>query len=236
MDTLKTKGIVISSVAQKDKDMLVSIFTPQQGIITAKLRSVKSENAKLKFAKEIFCFGEFLISLPSNIITSVEVTDSFFDVTKDISKYYLACGVLTVVKAVLPAGEVSPGLFVETLKAIGSICYDDVDPKYPFCKFLLEIFENMGYSLSLDKCSSCSEKFTNKRFLNLDFGEIVCVGCSAPNSIEISKKCHSAFRILKNSNYDNLGTISFAQGSIEECLNILTKNFEHRFNKKITLL
>ena len=82
----------------------------------ATLKSVKTEKAKLKFAKEPFWFGEFLITLPSKVITSVDIEDNFYDLTKNIDKFYIACAILDAVKTVLPANEKNPALFVETLK------------------------------------------------------------------------------------------------------------------------
>lgn len=236
MDILKVKAIVLSSVDYKEKDKLVTLFTLENGIIQANLKSVKSSTAKLKYAKEPFCFGEFLISLPSKVITSVEVENTFFEITKNIDKFYLACAILEAVKTTLKPGEVNPTLFVETLKAIGSIAYSNLNDKYVLIKFLLQIFESMGYKLALDKCSVCGQKFTGKKYLNLDFGEVVCVGCKTSNCIEISQRASSVFKILSNTEYDKLDSIKLAKNSEDEALNILNINFDRRFNKKLNLL
>lgn len=236
MDTIKLKGIVLSSSDYKEKDKLVTLFTLENGVITASLKSVKTEKAKLKFAKEPFCFGEFLITLPSKIITDVVVEDCFYGLTKNIDKLFMACAVLDTIKTVLPPGESNPFLFVETLKAIGAITYSNVNDKYVLVKFLLTVFEGMGYHLALDKCSVCGQNFVNKRYINLDFGEVVCTGCKTSNCMEISAKCHASFKILKDTPYDKLGTVKLAKFSEDEALNVLNLNFQRRFNKKLNLL
>lgn len=236
METIKQKGIVLGSIDYKEKDKLVTLFTLENGIITCVLKSVKSEKAKLKFAKEPFCFGEFLISIPSKIITSVEVEDSFFELTKNIDKLYIACAILDAVKTVLPQGEKNPAMFVETLKAIGSICYDDVNDKYVLTKFLLNIFDAVGYKLALNKCSVCGQDFGTKRYINLDFGEIVCSGCKTANCMEISPRCHKTFKILFDTPYDKLSTLKLSKFSEDEALNVLNLNFEHRFGKKLVIV
>ena len=236
MDTVKLKAIVLSSSDYKEKDKLVNLFTLENGIITATLKSVKTEKAKLKFAKEPFCFGEFLIGVPSKVITSVEVEDNFYDLTKNIDKFYLACAILDAVKTVLPSGEKNPALFVETLKAIGTITYSNVNDKYVLVKFLLSLFKGMGYSLSLDRCSVCGDKFVGKRYLNLDYGEVMCSGCKTANSVEISPRCHATFKLLSEVDYDKLLTLKLSKYSEDEALNVLNLNFERRFNKKLNLL
>ena len=104
MDTIKVKAIVLSSIDYKEKDKLVTLFTIENGVMQAIMKSVKSDKAKMRFAKEPFCFGEYLIAMPSKIITNVEVEDNFYVLTKDIDKFYLACAILETVKTVVVAG------------------------------------------------------------------------------------------------------------------------------------
>ena len=236
MDTIKQKAIVLSSADYKEKDKLVTLFTLENGIMLATLKSVKTEKAKLKFAKEPFCFGEFLITLPSKVITSVDIEDNFYDLTKNIDKFYIACAILDAVKTVLPANEKNPALFVETLKAIGTIAYSNINDKYVSVKFLLSIFKGMGYSFSLDKCSVCGDKLNGKRYLNLDFGDVMCLACKTANVVEISPRCHATFKILSEVDYDKLSTLKLSKYSEDEALNVLNLNFERRFNKKLNLL
>lgn len=235
LDTIKTRAIVLSSIDYKEKDKLVTLFSLEYGIISAKLKSVKAFNAKLKFAKEPFCFGEFLIQKPANVITSVEVIDTFYDVTKSLEKFYNACAIIEIVKKVIQAGEINQPLFVSTLKALSTICYENKHD-YALAKFMVEILEAMGYQFTLDKCSECGQNFVNKKWLNLDYGEIVCNACRSQSCIEISNKCHSALKILKSTEYEKLKTISLAKGSEKECLEILCLNFKNRFNIDIKLI
>ena len=235
LDTIKTRAIVLSSIDYKEKDKFVTLFSLEYGLITAKLKSVKASTAKLKFAKEPFCFGEFIIQKPANVITSVEVIDTFYDVTKSLEKFYNACAIVEIVKKAVQEGETNQPLFVSTLKALGTICYENKQD-YALVKFMVEILEAMGYQFTLDKCSECGQDFLNKKWLNLDYGEIVCNACKSQNCVEISNKCHSALKILKNTEYEKLKTINLAKGSEKECLEILTLNFQNRFNINIKLI
>ncbi len=236
MDTIKVKAIVLSAADYKEKDKLVTLFTIEHGLMQVIMKSVKTQKAKMKFAKEPFCFGEFLISLPSKVITGANIEDSFFELTKDIDKFYIGCAILETIRTIVVPGEKNVELFIETLKAIGCISYNGVNDKYVLVKFLLSVFQNMGYSLALDKCSTCGQKFIGKRYLNLDFGEIVCTGCKSGNCMEISAKCHSCFKILSETSYEKLNTLKLAPKSEDEALNVLNINFERRFNKKLNLL
>lgn len=233
---IKVKAIVIGASDYKEKDKRITLFTLEKGKMYATLRSVKAPKAKLKFAKELFCFGDFFIDTPSMIVTGVDVENNMFELTKDIDKYYIACAILEVVNTIALVNEQNAPLFVETLKALGKIAYDDVNEKYVLIKYLLSVFSSMGYSLALSNCSVCGERLSGKRYLNLDFGEIVCLACKAYNSIEVSARAGSAMKLLNSTDYDKLSTLKLSKGSEDEVLNILNINFDRRFNKKLKLL
>ncbi|MBR2070656.1 MAG: DNA repair protein RecO, partial [Clostridia bacterium] len=55
----KVKGIVIKSKDVGEADKLITLLTAEEGKISVKLKSVKKAKAKLKFAAETFCFGEY---------------------------------------------------------------------------------------------------------------------------------------------------------------------------------
>lgn len=234
--SIKVKAIVIGSYDYKEKDKRVTLFTLEKGKIYAILKSVKSKNAKLKFAKELFCFGDFFIETPSMVVTGVDVENSFFEITQNIDKYFVACAILEILNTTLKENEINSALFLETLKALGMVAYGDVNDKYVLIKFLLSIFSNMGYMFALSNCSVCGEKFSGKRYLNLDFGEVVCVGCKSANCIEISPRAGTALKLLNDTDYDKLSTLKLSKGSEDEVLNILNINFDRRFNKKLKIL
>ncbi len=233
---IKVKAIVIGATDYKEKGKRITLFSLEKGKIHATLKSVKSSKAKLKFAKELFCFGDFFIEIPSMIVTNVDIENNMFELTKDIDKYYIACAILEIVNTVLHENEQNTPLFLETLRALGVIAYEDVNDKYVLIKYLLSVFAFMGYSLALSNCCICGEKFSGKRYLNLDFGEVVCLACKSANCIEISARAGTALKLLNETEYNKLFTLKLAKGSEDEALNILNINFDRRFGKKLKLL
>ena len=99
MASTKVKAVVIGGVNVKEKDRLVSLYTLERGNMAISLRGVRGEKTKLKFAKELFCFADFLIEegKVSRVVTAVDVIDDFRDIAKDIDKYFEACAIIDVV-------------------------------------------------------------------------------------------------------------------------------------------
>ena len=229
----KVKGIVVSSKDFKDKDKLITLFTLEEGLITASMRSVRGEKAKLKFAKEIFCFGEYILenTRGMNIVTQVEIIDNFFGLTGDIEKYYESCALLDIVNKTAGA-QADAKLFIALLKALKTLCYEKVQRFYVLNKFLIEIFTELGYSFITTKCSSCGAKLSGVKYLNLDIGELICPACRNNMCVQISETCYAGLKILDNTEFDKLQSIKLAVGSELECYKLLEKNFEWRFGKR----
>ena len=236
MEETKVNAIVLGGRDYKEKDKLVDLFTLEQGIVSVLFRSVKSANAKLKSAKEMFSFGDFIyVAGKFNVVTSAEIIDTFYSITKDIKKYYTACEILKIIKYVLPPGEQNVALFLNTLKALKTIAYDSADNLIVLNKFLVIVFEGVGYKFALNACNTCGGKFINYRYMNLEYGDITCSNCKTLNCIEITPAEYSALRLLSITEFERLTTLKLNGEILKSLFNLLNKNFEYRFNKKLEL-
>ena len=233
MASTKVKAIVIKTKDLKEKDKLITLWTLEQGKITASLRGVRGANAKFKFAKEPFCFGEFVIENTKgmNVVTQVEIVDSFFGLTQDIDKFYEACAIIDAIN-ILENEQADAQVFIETLKALKALCYEKIKKYYVFNTFMLKLFKNMGYFFVSENCSACRNSLMARRFFNLDIGEFVCFSCKNYSSVEVSDAFFSAIKILNNHNYDDLSKLNLGGNAEKELYRLIDKNFEWRFGKR----
>ena len=232
MASTKVKAIIIGGVNIKEKDKLLTLFTLEQGKMSVSMKGVRGDKAKLKSAKDVFTFGDFIVEEGkfTNIITSVDIIDNFYELSKDIEKYYEACAIVDIVSKV--ATEPNPQLFIELIKALKSLCYDNVKKYYVINKFLLSLFANMGYGFLRDSCSSCGANMEIK-YLNLQVGELVGPNCRSSFSMQISNACYSALKLLENTDYDKLSTVKLGGMGEVQAFNLLSKNYEYRTGYKI---
>ena len=232
MASTKVKGIVLGGVNIKEKDKLVNLYTLEEGKITVSFKGVRGEKAKLKACKEIFCFGEFVIerSGASNIVTSCEIIDNFFALSKDIEKYYEGCAILDILNKT--AFESNPALFIETIKALKSLCYDSVPKFYIIDKFLLSFFNLSGYHFLSDKCASCQARL-GQMYFDYDLGALVCPACKRANCDLVTPSAFMAMKILYQTDYEKLPTVKLGGGGEVQAYHILSKNFEWKVGVSI---
>lgn len=231
MASTKVKGVVIGGVNIKEKDRLVSIYTLERGKMSISMRGVRGDKAKLKFAKELFCFGEFLLEegKSSRVVTAVDVIDDFYGIAKDIDKYFEACAILDVVSKF--GEEPNPALFIALIKGLKLLCYENCPKYYVFDKFLIEFFKIMGWNFLSKTCSSCGATL-GLRYLNLEIGELVCPACKNSFSVAVSEECFNALRLLDNTDYDKLPSLALVEGAEIQACKLLVKNYEFRTGYK----
>ena len=96
----KVKAIVIKSNDRKEKDANVLLFSLEKGKIWVTLKGIKGQNAKMKLAQRMFCFGEFVLQegKAGQIVTSFECLESFFEIAEDVEKYFEGAAILEIVE------------------------------------------------------------------------------------------------------------------------------------------
>jgi len=232
MASTKVKAIVLGGTNVKEKDRIINVYSLEQGKLSLSMKGVRGDKAKMKFAKELFCFADFIIEEGKSIptVTGVDIIDSFYGLSQDIDKYYEACAILDIVSKV--GNESNPQLFIELIKALRVICYEKMQKYYVFNKFLINYFKIMGYDFFTDKCSSCKATL-NHRYLNLEIGEQVCPACKTSLSAQITPTCYNALKLLDKTDYENLSSLEIADdGQLLAC-SLLAKNYEWRTGNKI---
>ncbi|MFA5757948.1 MAG: DNA repair protein RecO [Clostridia bacterium] len=232
MDNIKCNAIVLSSKDYKEKDKIITLFSPDRGKFNAVLKSVKIANAKLKFAAQPFCFGEFMLVEHCGMYTvsGCTLVESFYEITTDLNKYYVGGAILEATSAIVLPEQIESGLFIEILKALKNLAYSSINERIILIKFFLNIFSALGYKFSFTKCASCGCNFTVKRFLNLNNGEICCGQCHTYDSIEISPEVHSCFRIINSTEYDRLDSVKINIDVLTLTLKLAKLLFSLKFN------
>ncbi len=228
---LITKSIVLRARNYRESDKILTLFSLEAGKITATLRGCNKPNAKLKFAGQIFCFGEFgLVRTGDNwTVTNVSEIESFFDISKDYDRLSAGACILEICDIILNNGEAVPSLFVLVLKALKILSFEDVKPQTVLIKFLLDVFRITGYELQLNKCQNCGGAFNTHILLSWNSGSLICGLCRDNNCLDVSLPEWTILKMINQTEYDRLKSIRTKEGVLESLIRILSANFSERF-------
>ena len=89
--------------------------------------------------------------------------------------------------------------------------------------------------VNFEHCATCGARLTGKKFINPNVGELVCSACKQNTYIEVDNAVMSVIKILKNADYDSLGSVKFNEIVIDKALSFLSSNYEWRFGSAINI-
>ena len=226
------QGVVLNCVDYKEKDKLLTIFTLQEGKISAILKGCKNANAKLKFAFQPFCFAEYTIE-DKGVISQAELKESFFELSQNYDRYIVGCKMLETINKITLENVSNSELFIALLKSLNLLMnYNNINEKVIFANFLLQVLQTQGYKLNFNNCANCSSKMLTSYHYDFSIGGIVCVGCKSAYSMPISQEVFVAIKGLTNIDFSNISNLKISQENLDISLMFLSMIYSQHFNKK----
>lgn len=232
-----TTAIVLRSTNYGDKDKILYLFSLEDGVISAKLRGVRQQTSKMKIFSLPFCLAEWELVGGNNgfyTVKGAHLIDAFYDISKDIDRYCIACIMLDLLKnATYYSDDVNSVMYLALLKALRLINYSEVDPKIVLCKYLIQVFNVNGFGLQVNNCAKCGIKVIDKAYLNLDDGAVKCATCRDGNSVQLEQGVITCLRNISELEFEELEKIKVNQFALDKTLAVLKKNAELRLQFNI---
>ncbi len=224
-----TKALVLRATDYKESDKLILLYSLEYGKITVHAKGIRKGNAKLKFAADQFCFGQYELSKIDDRFTlkTCEQMESFFSLREDVFAYYAACTVAESVMEFTEEGQSEPQVFVEALRALTCLT-DGTEPTLVALRFLLGFLRLEGYPLQLSNCIVCGAE-SEKLFLDRQCGGLVCDSCRSADCTRVTLRTLAACKMVQDMPYDKLKNIDFTQELLKDALRFCSKyiSFNH---------
>ena len=225
-----TKAIALRASDYKENDKLILLYSLDYGKITVHAKGIRKANAKLKFAADQFCFGQYELAKVDDRFTlkTCDQLESFYSLREDVVVYYSACTVAECLANYTEVGQAEPNVFIETLKALQALT-NCVEPLLVTARYLLAFVEMQGFKLQLDGCLVCGAK-SKKLYLDLQRGGLVCDTCRSPDSSLVSARVLAACQMLDGMPYDRLQNLNLTREILKDALEMCYKYVSHSFS------
>lgn len=180
----KINALMIKSVDYGENDKILTLFSLEKGVVSAKIRGVKKAGAKLKFCAEPFCFSEYVISGKGSTVINASLHDGFYPLRLDIVKFYAGSAAVEFVRKFCPENEVAEKVFIELIKCLKTLAYTDKSPLFTLVVFFDFALKEIGYGMNLYACDTCGGEVT-RPFFDFSTGTVKCENCRTANLTEI---------------------------------------------------
>lgn len=224
-----TRAVALKATDYKENDKLVLLYSLEYGKISVHAKGVRKGSAKLKFACDQFCFGQYELAQTAGRYTlkTCQQLESFYSVREDIVCYYAACAIAECFLNYTEEGQNDSQLFVVLLRALEQLS-SGIQPLLVMLKFLLDFLEIDGFKLGFDSCSVCGAKRT-ALYLDLERGGVVCDGCRSIHSQQVSPKVVACCNMLDGLSYAKLKNLNFSTDTLKEALYVCQNYVSHSF-------
>lgn len=224
-----TKAIALSATDYKESDKYILLYSLEYGKISVLARGIRKATAKLRFAADQFCFGQYELAQTNGRYTlkTCDQLESFYSLREDIVVYYAACTIAESLANYTEEGQSEPPLFVETLKALEALSCG-TDPLLVTLRYMLKFFEIGGLKLQLDACIACG-KSDKRYFLDLQRGGLVCDKCREIDNTAVSLRAYSCLKMVENIDYNRISNLNVSNDIAKEALSVCYKYISHGY-------
>ena len=173
----EVKGLVLRTVDLKESDRLLTIYTEEQGIVTALAKGARSLKSRKMSSTMQFCYSSFVLYKQGEHyqVRECELIESFFGLHRSIEGLALATYITEVVSDVAVA-QPETELLRLALNSLYAISEHKCELGIIKAAFEIRTASIIGFMPEVLSCSACGEK-SGDFYFEIMSGAIKCRGC-----------------------------------------------------------
>jgi len=224
MEIIREQALILRSFPYGDTSAILHLLTPE-GKISAMAKGAYRPKSKFFGRLEPLYLVEVILSRKESreldILTDVEILNSFKKVLDDFDKMVYATAILEVCSQLFQTGQALDDEFQEILDLLNELQQEQASAQMIFLRFLDSILRYSGFELSLSHCSDCGKaeaEIGEDVFVNLDNGNFCCGACTKKNNRRVNMG-NERFHILRALGEKKISTENIHREATQKLLN-----------------
>lgn len=217
MTEQKFNAVNLKATDYSENDKILTLFSYESGLLSARAKGVKKAGAKLKYAAQPFCFGEYIVcgGRGGSILCGCEYKELFYGIREDITKYYAACALAEYCNLFVQENQPERELFKLLIGCLNALCYNTVKAENILLHFLVNALCLTGYDIDFEKCCICGGIIEERAKANFAEGGFICGKCGGNG--EGGALCKTMKFIAKNP-LERLNTVTVSTEKVISAL------------------
>ena len=220
---MRTKALVLRAVDYKESDKILTLFTQEQGKLTASARGCRKKGSALAAPCQLLAWSEMVLYDYQGRWTVKEaaVEREFLGLRRDVERLALACYFAEAAEALAVEDVPAPELLSLVLNSLYAL---DQMPQKPLAlvkaAFELRLMCAAGYEPILDGCAVCGAERPEEPRFHLREGALHCAKCRGGVgegiSMPVSPPVLAAMRHVVCGDARRLFSFRLDSGALEE--------------------
>lgn len=176
-----TTGLVLRQVRVGEADQILTLLTPDLGVISASARGSLRLKNKLFSACGLFCYSEFTLTSGRTtwFIDAAQVKRSFHALSRSVEVSSLAIYLAELAAAQAPTAAEAPAQLRLLLNCFYMLCEDKRPPRQIKAIYELRSMALGGYMPDILACAGCGRYEGGDFRLDTREGILLCAECAA---------------------------------------------------------
>lgn len=176
-----TPGLVLREVKVGESDKILTLLTPEHGVITASAKGSLRLKSKLFSACGLFCYSEFTLfsGRTMYMVDDAQIKHVFHGISASIEAMALAMYMAEIALALAPTGpeaQVQLRLLLNSLYLVGE---GKKDLRQIKAVYELRAVSEAGYMPDLLCCKGCGKYDGGDFYFDPGGGVLLCAACAA---------------------------------------------------------
>ncbi len=183
---ITTTGLVLRATKTGEADRVLSILTPDQGIISAIAKGSLRLKSKLFSATGLFCYSEFTLFEGKSmyVVDSASVKDVFWGVHQSVEGMALGMYFAEFASTLSPTGREAQELLRLMLNSLYYLGENKRPPRLLKAIFELRALSLTGFMPDLVACADCVKYEGGAYYFDVSTGRLYCSDCAPRHGCE----------------------------------------------------
>ncbi len=173
-------GLVLRQTKVKEADCILTILTPEKGLISAVARGCLRLKSQLFSGCGLFCYSEFSLFEGRSLYTvdEAQVQNNFFGLRQSVEGMALAMYLAEMTLALSPVGEEAAAQLRLMLNSFYLLSQNKKSPAQIKAVYELRTACGMGYMPDLLCCKKCGRYDGTPFRFDMETGSLLCAECA----------------------------------------------------------
>ncbi len=194
-----TKALVLREVKYKEADRILTLFTSDNGKITAKARGALRKGSRTAAATQQLTWSDMTLFFNKGkwTVNEASVIEPFDGLKENIASFALGSYFAECVEALSVEDQRDPELLSLALNSLYALSRELHDPRKIKAAFELRLMSLSGYRPSVERCAACGEEHPAEPLFDLLDGRLFCRSCCLRGSaVSLDEHSLEAMRFI----------------------------------------